>query len=67
MEIQAILIPQNAVRRVGQLELVSVKTEDGWQRRYIKTGKVYGDQVEVLSGLSGHETLLTQEPGKNGR
>ena len=67
MEIQAILIPQNAVRRVGQLELVSVKTEDGWQRRYIKTGKVYGDQVEVLSGLRGHETLLTQEPGNNGR
>jgi RND family efflux transporter MFP subunit len=67
MEIQAILIPQKAVRRVGQLELVSVKTEDGWQRRYIKTGKVYGDQVEVLSGLSGRETLLTQEPGNNGR
>ncbi|MBS0014000.1 MAG: efflux RND transporter periplasmic adaptor subunit [Desulfobacterales bacterium] len=67
MEISVILIPQNAVRRVGQLELVAVKTQDGCQRRFIKTGKVHGDQVEVLSGLSGHETLIAQEPGKNGR
>lgn len=67
MDISVILIPQNAVRRVGQLELVTVKTKDGCQRRYIKTGNSHGDQVEVLSGLSGNESLLIEESGNNGR
>ncbi|MFO7860809.1 MAG: efflux RND transporter periplasmic adaptor subunit [Desulfosalsimonas sp.] len=67
MDISVILIPQNAVRRVGQLELVTVKTKDRCQRRYIKTGKLHGDRVEVLSGLSGNESLLIEESGNNGR
>ncbi len=67
LEIPVILVNQKAVRRVGQLELVTVKTEDGWQRRCVKTGKLHGDRVEILSGLSGHETVLIEEPGKNGK
>jgi len=56
-EHQVVVIPQKAVRYVGQLELVSVKENDIWQTRYIKTGRAMGEMVEVLSGLSGGETI----------
>jgi HlyD family secretion protein len=66
-EASVVLIPRAAVQQVGQLELVTVQTEAGWQRRYIKTGDVYDDHIEVLSGLSGGEVVLLREPAKNGR
>ncbi|MGA6924956.1 MAG: efflux RND transporter periplasmic adaptor subunit [Desulfosarcina sp.] len=52
-----VTVPWLAVRCVGQLELVHVKTGDGWQTRYVKTGVRLGDAVEVLSGLGGSETI----------
>jgi HlyD family secretion protein len=52
-----VLIPQKAVHHVGQLELVKVKVDTGWQTRFVKTGRTIGNQVEILSGLSGSETL----------
>ena len=52
-----VTIPLDFVRRVGQLELIHVKTTTGWQLRYIKTGARRGDDVEVLSGLDGSETI----------
>jgi RND family efflux transporter MFP subunit len=52
-----VTIPWPAVRRIGQLELVHVQTETGWQPRFIKTGLRMGDAVEVLSGLDGSETI----------
>jgi multidrug efflux pump subunit AcrA (membrane-fusion protein) len=66
-EASVVLIPRAAVQQVGQLELVTVQTEAGWQRRYIKTGDVYDDHIEVLSGLSGGEVVLLKEPAENGR
>jgi HlyD family secretion protein len=62
-EIDIVLIPEKTIDRVGQLELVMVKTTDGWKRRYIKTGNRYEEKVEVLSGLLGNETLKIREPG----
>lgn len=56
-ENQVVMIPRRAVRRIGQLELVDVQTGDRWQRRLIQTGQSMDDQVEVLSGLEGHETI----------
>ena len=52
-----VVVPYAAVRRVGQLELIHVKTDDGWQTRNLKTGARQGDNVEVLSGLDGTETI----------
>jgi len=52
-----ILIPQKAIVRVGQLELVHMKKMDTWQSIYIKTGKKFNDNIEVLSGLAGNETI----------
>lgn len=67
IEVPVILIPRQAVRQVGQLQLVMVKTAEGWQERYIKTGNVYDHKVEVLSGLSGEETVLVKEPDTHDR
>ncbi|HMA84316.1 MAG TPA: efflux RND transporter periplasmic adaptor subunit [Desulfosalsimonadaceae bacterium] len=64
-QVELVLIPRQAINKVGQLELVEVKTADGWARRYIKTGNIYGEQVEVISGLSGDEILKIKEPGND--
>ena len=53
----AVLLPEKAIRKVGQLDLVRVKMEAGWRTRFVKTGKIVEDKVEVLSGLSGNETV----------
>ena len=52
-----VLVPERAIRSVGQLELVTVKEPDGWRSRFVKTGKTIDDKVVVLSGLSGDETI----------
>ena len=61
-ERRVVVIPSRAIRRVGQLELVSVREDDIWKTRYIKTGRTFGEDVEVLSGLSGKETIGVEEP-----
>ena len=52
-----VAIPQAAIRRVGQLELVRVNVDGDWVSRYVTTGERMGDAVEVLSGLNGTETI----------
>ncbi len=59
-EHDAVLIPRQAVRRVGQLELVWVQ-DPHWQRRFIQTGQRIDNLVEVLSGLEGLETIGWRE------
>ena len=54
---KTLLIPQKAVMLVGQLEQVFVKKDNSWQWVYIKTGKRFGEKIEVLAGLSGNETI----------
>ncbi|MFO7931974.1 MAG: efflux RND transporter periplasmic adaptor subunit [Thermodesulfobacteriota bacterium] len=65
-KVPVILVPVEAIRRVGQLELVTVRTEDGRKNRYIKTGSRYDQKVEVLAGLDGEETLLIEESKNDG-
>ncbi len=53
-----VTIPAAAVRRVGQLELVHVKSGDRWQIRHVKTGVRLKDaSIEILSGLDGSEAI----------
>ena len=54
---RAVLVPASAVRRVGQLETVAVREEGGWRQVFVKTGRQRDGVVEVLSGLTGHETV----------
>jgi HlyD family secretion protein len=57
-EKEVILIPKQALIIIGQLELVYIKGKNGdWKSIYIKTGKKYADKIEVLSGLTGNETI----------
>ncbi|MBI9080948.1 MAG: efflux RND transporter periplasmic adaptor subunit [Pseudodesulfovibrio sp.] len=63
-EEEAVLIPEVAVIRVGQLETVMIKSGDEWQSIYVRTGEVHGDRVDILSGLSGGETVgIGVKPG----
>lgn len=59
----AVLVPASAVRRVGQLETVLVKEGGEWKSYYVKTGRAFDGKVEVLSGLSGGETVALSGAG----
>ncbi|WP_044352888.1 efflux RND transporter periplasmic adaptor subunit [Dethiosulfatarculus sandiegensis] len=54
---RVIVVPGSAVFRVGQLEMVLVKTKEGYERTHVTTGRQRKGMVEILSGLSGKETL----------
>ena len=55
----ALVVPLDAVREVGQLELVDVLDPDGVsRRRFVRLGEVHGDVVEVLSGLGEGEAVI---------
>jgi HlyD family secretion protein len=64
-EEKVVLAPENAVRRVGQLEMVLVRGKDGWKQVYVTTGRRHQGMVEILSGLNGGETLALKA-GNNG-
>jgi len=50
-EQESILIPKQALQRVGQFTAVYVDINHQWMRRFVMLGKTLGDQVEVLSGI----------------
>ncbi len=54
---EIVLVPSKSIRKVGQLELVMVKVGERWARRMVKTGKTFGELIEVLSGLQGSEII----------
>ncbi len=59
-------IPDSAVVRQGQLTGVFIVDEKNTARfRLIRTGRVYGDQVEVISGIKDDTRLVTapRRPG----
>ena len=63
-EEQVLVIPQQAVREVGQLELVEVLEGRQVERRSIRIGRTFGDEVEVLSGLrQGEQVVLPAVSG----
>lgn len=56
---EAILVPQKAVVEKGQLVGIYVVDSQGViTYRLIKTGKKYGEKIEVLSGLSSGEKII---------
>jgi len=61
-EREVVRVPADAVARVGQLETVRTRIDDRWQRRLVTTGTRFEDgTVEVLSGLTGGETIARGE------
>lgn len=56
---QALAIPQKAIMERGQLTSVFVVDESGVTRlRLVKTGKSFGEKVEVLSGLTDGDEIV---------
>lgn len=55
----ALLIPASAVQHLGQLEIVRVLSDGRQSTRHIRTGKTFGDRVEVISGLHAGEIVMT--------
>jgi RND family efflux transporter MFP subunit len=57
----ALRVPASAVVQRGQMELVFV-VEDGQARlRIVRTGRRFGEEVELVSGMEGGETLVVED------
>jgi RND family efflux transporter MFP subunit len=56
-EEQVLVIPRQAVRSVGQLDLVHVVAPGAVSRRAVRLGRIIGEDVEVLSGLREGEQV----------
>jgi multidrug efflux pump subunit AcrA (membrane-fusion protein) len=55
-------VPQTAVTQQGQLVSVFVVDQSGTARlRLVKTGRVAGDRVEVLSGLNEGDEIISEQ------
>lgn len=56
----AIIVPQKAIVQKGQLTGVyAIDDENIISYRLIRTGKLFGENVEVLSGLSNGDKIIT--------
>lgn len=58
-ETQLLLVPETAVLKRGQLELVFVARDGRAHLRLVKTGKSLDGRVEILSGLEEGEQVVT--------
>lgn len=60
-----VLIPQSALVRQGQLTgIYTIGTTNKALLRWLRIGKTYGNQVEILSGLSASEKYIVSAEGK---
>jgi len=57
---QAVVVPRNAVYRVGQMEVVKAEKDGRWCDCFVKTGKEIDGRVEILSGLKGNERIAVK-------
>ncbi|MGA9755359.1 MAG: efflux RND transporter periplasmic adaptor subunit [Desulfobaccales bacterium] len=58
---RGILIPQAAVKTVGQLTMVRVARDQTSELRQVKLGRKVGEQVEVLAGLKAGDRIVLPE------
>jgi len=59
---QALVVPQSALARHGQLEGVYIVADNVAKFRIVKTGKAYEEGIEILSGLTPGTRILTAPP-----
>jgi len=58
---EVVMIPVQAVLKIGQLEMVKLHENNTWKHVFIRTGKKHGSQIEVLSGISGDDLIGIKE------
>ncbi|WP_179352149.1 efflux RND transporter periplasmic adaptor subunit [Winogradskyella vidalii] len=62
---ELVLVPSEAIITKGQLTgLYTVSQSNTALLRWLRLGRTYGDQVEVLSGLNAGETYIVSAEGK---
>ena len=59
-ETSVLRVPASAVIRRGQMELVFIRNDKHAQLRIVKTGKVIGGEIEIVSGVNAGEQLITE-------
>lgn len=60
-----VLVPETALVKQGQLTgIYTIGTGNVAILRWLRTGKTFGNQVEVLSGLSANEQYIVSAEGK---
>ena len=59
-KISLVWIPEKALRRVGQLEMVAARMGNDWTKIYVTTGKSFDGRLEILSGLNGGEEIAVR-------
>ena len=63
---EVLVVPDTAIRRIGQLTVVDVAEDSVLRRRSVQLGRRFGDEVEVLSGLQVGERLAGGLTGSGG-
>ncbi|BAI79566.1 acriflavin resistance protein, AcrA/AcrE family [Deferribacter desulfuricans SSM1] len=59
-----IVVPENAVVKRGQLEIVFVDKNGKAELRIVKTGRKFEDGIEILSGLKPGERIVIENADK---
>ena len=59
-ETTALRVPAAAVVQRGQMEIVFVVDDGKARLRIVRTGRRFGNEVEVVSGMEGGETLVVE-------
>ena len=57
-EVRALRVPEASLIRRGQLEMVYVAKDGRSQLRLVKSGRLVGDDVEMLSGIDAGEQVI---------
>ncbi|UCD28485.1 MAG: efflux RND transporter periplasmic adaptor subunit [Planctomycetota bacterium] len=55
---EVLVIPRSTIRRIGQLDVVDVAEGNVLRRRALQLGRTFGEQVQILSGLSKGERVV---------
>ncbi|WP_291322874.1 efflux RND transporter periplasmic adaptor subunit [Desulfonatronospira sp.] len=55
---EVLMIPEEAVRRIGQLETVQILRDGRRQTRHVRLGPEHNGRVQVLSGLSVQDRVV---------
>lgn len=60
-----VLVPENALIRQGQLTgIYTIGNDERAILRWLRTGKTFGNQVEIISGLAANEQYIVASDGK---
>ena len=57
---ETLTVPVTAVQSIGQIDRVFVMRDDKARLRLVRTGAQSNEHIEILSGLSENETIITE-------